>query len=386
MREKIGRAALLATAVCCLGVMAVSTTFAESKGKDERGVTVKFMTYNESLGSGLSARFANSLDELCDKAGENVREVDASNPPLRMKGVAQNILSEMPDFVGLQEADALYTQTPPDNGPLLGGTDATTVRYDYVDLILDRLNKGEKRYKVVTVHEEFEFEIKANVDGIGSGCDGSETDARLVTQNAILKRVGAGVKTSDVQQQSYRHQLSFDLLGSVPYPVPRGWESLEATVRGSDEFRLVNTHLEAFDNNPTANTMLDMGTDPPAKSTVGNGDVRETQAGELVDGPANAKVPVILLGDLNSNVPGVKPGDEDAFARILAAGFKRRSTQEPPSCCGETIEDFDHVVDHIMAEPGKPVKLVSSEVVGRGPTDGVFPSDHAAVVSELKIK
>ena len=168
--------------------------------------------------------------------------------------------------------------------------------------------------------------------------------------------------------------------------MPRGWESVEASVRGSDEFRLVDTHLEAFDNNPTSNTMFDTATEPPTKSTVGNGDVRETQAGELVEGPAKAKIPVVLLGDLNSNVPGVKPGDEDAFERILAAGFARRSTLDPPSCCGEAIEDFDHVVDHVMAKPGKRVKLVSSEVVGRGPIDGVFPSDHAAVVSELKIK
>jgi endonuclease/exonuclease/phosphatase family metal-dependent hydrolase len=361
---------------------------AQSKSA-KRGVAVSAMTYNVGLGSGLSARFSTSLDEFCDRAGENVREVDATKPQVRMPAIAKNILKKKPDLVGLQEADALLTQTPPDNGPLLGGTDATTARYDFLQLILDRLNRGKERYRLVTVHDEFELEIKANVDGVGSGCDGSETDARLITRNAILARVGAGVKTSRVRQESYRHQLSFELLGGVPFPVPRGWESVDVRVRGSKEFRFVHTHLEAFDNDPLDNTMLDTATDPPTSTVVSNAAVRAIQADELVSGPAKASIPVVLLGDLNSNVPGVKPGDEKAFQRILAARFKRRSTQKPPSCCVEesgTTADFDHIVDHIMAKPGKKIRLVSSSVVGRTKVNGLFPSDHAGVVSRLKVK
>jgi len=360
---------------------------AEAAKEGKSGVAVKTMTYNAGLGSGLSARFATSLDEFCDRAGENIREIDATKPPTRMPAIAKNILKKKPDLVGLQEADAVLTQTPPDNGPLLGGTDATTVRYDYLQLILDRLNRGKERYRLVTVHEEFEFEIKGNVDGVGSGCDGSETDVRLITRNAILARVGAGVKTSRVRQQSYRHQLSFELLGGVPFPVPRGWESVDVRVRGSKEFRFVHTHLEAFDNDPLENTMLDTATDPPTSTAVSNAAVRAIQADELVSGPAKASIPVVLLGDLNSNVPGVKPGDEKAFQRILAARFKRRSTQKPPSCCIEesgTTADFDHVVDHIMAKPGKKIRLVSSSVVGRTKVNGLFPSDHAGVFSALR--
>ena len=361
-----------------------------AKRKGSRGVVVKTMTYNASLGSGLSARFATSLDEFCDRAGENIREVDATKPKLRMRAIARNILKKKPDLVGLQEVDKILTQTPPDNGPLLGGTNATTVRYDYLRLILNRLNKNRKRYRLVTAHKEFEFEIKGNLDGIGSGCDDSEIDVRLITGNAILARVGAGVRTSRVRQQSYRHQLSFDLLGSIQYPVPRGWESVDARVRGSEKFRFVHTHLEAFDNDPQQNTMLDTTTDPPTQTVVGNAVVRAIQANELVTGPAKARIPVVLIGDLNSNVPGVKPGDAKAFKRIRAAGFKRRSTQEPPSCCIEdegtgTIADFDHVVDHIMAKPGRKIRLVSSSVVGRTTVHGLFPSDHAGVFSALRM-
>jgi endonuclease/exonuclease/phosphatase family metal-dependent hydrolase len=379
-------AGLLALAGLLLSTILASPAEAAKQGKS--GVVVKTMTYNAGLGSGLSARFATSIDELCDKAGENVREVDATKPQVRMPAIAKNILKKKPDLVGLQEADAVLTQTPPDNGPLLGGTDATTVRYDYLQLILDRLNKGKKRYRLVTAQDEFEFEIKANVDGIGSGCDDSETDARLILHNAILARVGAGVKTSRVRQESYRHQLSFELLGGVPYPVPRGWQSVDARVRGSKKFRFVHTHLEAFDNDPQQNTMLDTSTDPPAQTVVSNAAVRAIQADELVTGPAKASIPVVLIGDINSNVPGVKPGDETAFQRILAARFKRRSTQKPPSCCVEesgTRADFDHVVDHIMGKPGRTIRLVSSSVVGRTKVNGLFPSDHAGVFSALRV-
>ena len=385
---------LLAAGLLLLAGLLLSTILARpaeaaAKGKGKRGVVVKTMTYNASLGSGLSARFATSLDEFCDKAGENVREVDATKPQVRMPAIAKNILKKKPDLVGLQEADAILTQTPADNGPLLGGTDATTVRYDYLQLILDRLNKGKKRYRLVTAQDEFEFEIKANVDGVGSGCDDSETDARLITRNAILARVGAGVRTSRVRQRSYRHQLSFELLGGVPYPVPRGWQSVDARVRGSKKFRFVHTHLEAFDNDPQQNTMLDTIADPPTQTVVSNAAVRAIQADELVEGPAKAKIPVVLLGDLNSNVPGVKPGDENAFQRILAARFKRRSTQKPASCCtdegGGTIADFDHVVSFIMGKPGRTIRRVSSSVVGRTKVNGLFPSDHAGVFSALRV-
>jgi len=362
---------------------------AEANGDGRKGVVVRTMTYNAALGTGLSARFATTLDELCEGAGQNIREVDATNPPLRMRAIARNILRKKPDLVGLNEADAVLTQIPADNGPLLGGTSATTVRYEFIRLILDRLNKGKRRYRLVTVHDEFEFEVKANLDGVGFGCDDSETDVRLITRNAILKRVGAGVRTSRLRQESYRHQVAFELLGGVQIAVPRGWESVDASVRGSKRFRFVHTHVEAFDNRER-NTMLDTGTDPPTQTVVGNGAVRAIQADELVEGPAKARIPVVLVGDLNSNVPGVKPGDEKAFQRILAAGFKRRSTQEPPSCCiqddtGGTLADFDHVVDHILAKPGRKIRLVSSSVVGRTKVNGLFPSDHAGVFSALLV-
>src|SRR5207248_2168232 len=98
--------------------------------------------------------------------------------------------------------------------------------------------------------------------------------------------------------------------------------AVEAQVPGSDTFRFVNTHLEAFDNQKTNHT--NKGTD------VGNGRVREAQARELfrAGGPATGKL-VILVGDLNSDKQTeVKPGDALAYKALLGAGFVERSTSE----------------------------------------------------------
>ena len=62
--------------------------------------------------------------------------------------------------------------------------------------------------------------------------------------------------------------------------------------------------------------------------------VRAQQAGELVapGGPATGKLPVILVGDLNSDVKTeVKPGDGQAYRVITGAGFRERSTTSRPA-------------------------------------------------------
>ena len=76
------------------------------------------------------------------------------------------------------------------------------------------------------------------------------------------------------------------------------------------KFRFVNTHFEAFDDE----------TQVPS--------IRAQQATEVLAGPASAKR-TIMLGDFNSNVPGVQPGDEQAFQAILDAGFERAGDVEP---------------------------------------------------------
>ena len=97
-----------------------------------------------------------------------------------------------------------------------------------------------------------------NTDGNEStaapGCPmGSEFNGRLTMRDVILARNG---RVTDLQRQG-RH-ISTTLLqvrpGGVATDVTRGWTRVDAKVPGAARFRFVNTHLEAFDNQPSNHT------------------------------------------------------------------------------------------------------------------------------------
>ena len=71
--------------------------------------------------------------------------------------------------------------------------------------------------------------------------------------------------------------------------------------------------------------------------------IRAQQASELVapGGPATSKLPVILLGDLNSDVKTeVQLGDGQAYRVITGAGFRERATGKPTGCCIDSSYDL----------------------------------------------
>jgi endonuclease/exonuclease/phosphatase family metal-dependent hydrolase len=350
--------------------------------------TVKVMTRNLYLGADLSpGTTATSLQALVDGAGTILKQVDANNFPVRAKGLAAEIRKQKPDLVGLQEV-ALWRTAPCTENPL--PPKATTVKYDYLALLMNQLGRG---YRVAIAQPEFDFEVWANIDGneatSGPGCPlGSEINGRLTMRDVILAK--RGVKTSKAKGAHYKTLLQ-EKPGGVPVNVTRGWTRVDAKVRGVRKFRFVNTHLEAFDNAPTNHEST--GAD------VGNGQVREAQARELFapGGPATGNLPVVLVGDLNSDKrTEVKPGDALAYKALLAAGFAERSTYHPLGCClnadvltaggGGKLSDFDHKVDHVMTNAPKRVKLVRSGVTGRAPVNGFWDSDHAGLWSLLRIR
>ena len=196
-------------------------------------------------------------------------------------------------------------------------------------------------------------------------------------RDVILARIGAGVQTSNPQSGHFSHLLVEKVAGSTEVTVTRGWTSVDAKVRGSRKFHFVNTHLEAFDNEA----------EYPS--------VRAQQASELVapGGPATSKLPVILVGDLNSDIKTeVKPGDSQAYRVMKQGGFRERATSKPTGCCIEspllntgTNAEMNHKVDHIMTSAPKQVRLLKSVVTGRQMNHGLWDSDHAGLFSELKL-
>ncbi len=355
---------------------------AAAKPGDEGKVT-NVMTRNLYLGADLAPAIgAPSLEAFVAANGRILREVTANDFPTRAKGLVQEILAQKPDLVGLQEV-ALWRTGPPDLTPVLTGkpTEAT-VRYDYLQSLLEELNKGEKRYEVVRSQNEFDFEAPADVNGTPGGgpnpaIANAEINGRLTMRDVILYRRDAGVQTANPQSGNFKTLLQVPILGKA-VTVTRGWTATDAKVRGSHWFRFVNTHLEAFD---------------PAFLVPS---IRALQAGELVapGGPATSTLPVVLVGDLNSDDDTVSPGDQQAYRVLLEAGMVERSTDEPLGCClnssllagggGGSLADFDHQVDHVMTRNPSAITLQSSAVTGLLPVNGFWDSDHAGLFSALR--
>ena len=388
-RTKPTRTVFLSLLLAAIACLAACTGIAQAKeggpnGKP-KGKVVNVMTRNLYLGADLTpALQSTSRSAFFEANGQILRSVEASNFPVRAKGLAAEIIEENPDLVGLQEA-ALWRTGPPTLGPVISGKpEATTVKYDFLELLLAQLNKGEPRYRAVEVQPEFDFEAPADANGIpGDGpsvpglLENTELNGRLTMRDVILARIGAGVKVSHPMGGQYTHLLVKEIAGTK-VTIVRGWASVDATVRGSRPFRFVDTHLESFDNSA----------EYPS--------VRAQQAAELVEpgGPATGRLPVILVGDLNSDTKTeVQPGDGQAYRVLTRAGFRERSASKPLGCCIEGSEDlksgsrsdFNHKVDHIMTNAPKQVKLISSAVTGRTMNNGYWDSDHAGLFSSLDL-
>jgi endonuclease/exonuclease/phosphatase family metal-dependent hydrolase len=382
------------TGIVALSAIAAAMLAMPAVGQAANG-EVKVMTRNLYLGADLSpALNASTGNEFIDANGQIVRDVDTNNFPVRAQGLAQEILRRRPHLVGLQEVSlwrygplndgAPFTCTgePDDDPPYSCDFNAETVRYDYLRALMRELNEDGRQYRVVANNQEFDFEAPTDYNGVpGDGDapgvnDNGEENDRLTMRDVILARVGEDVKTTRVKTGHFETLYEPVIAGLVTVHVIRGWTGVDVQVGNAPKFRFVNTHLEAF----------------------GDPEIRRDQARELVrpGGPARGELPVILVGDLNSDDDTVVGDDQLAYNALIQAGFRNRSTDDPLSCClnssiitaggGGDISDFDHQVDHVLTDSPSRVQLVNSAVSGRNPVNGYWDSDHAGVFSKLRVR
>jgi hypothetical protein len=383
------RALVVAGLVALVALTAlVAAPGADAKPKKKaKTVPVKVMTRNIYLGADLSpALNANSFPAFTAANGAILREVEATDFPRRVIGLAQEIQQKKPDLIGIQEGAWWRTGPPPTlqapyaQGPN-GNFTATTDKYNFLQILLGALEDRGLSYEIAVEKVEFDFEAPTDYDNNpNTGLFGGEVMGRLTMRDAILVNEDSRVKAKLKNPQSGTYSsLYTPNISGIDVPVTRGWTAGDITVQKGKgkskvkrKFRFVNTHFEAFDDE----------TQRPS--------IRALQATEVVNGPASKKR-TIMLGDFNSNVPGVQPGDEQAFQVILDAGFERRATSNPLSCCVNNLftappSQFDHQVDHVVTNMGNKAKLVNSSVTGLEQVNGIYNSDHAGVFSKLKLK
>ncbi|MBN2506755.1 MAG: endonuclease/exonuclease/phosphatase family protein [Verrucomicrobia bacterium] len=199
----------------------------------------------------------------------------ASDFPRRAEALAGQIAAARPDLIALQEVALIRMQVPGDF--VVGGSSpATDVDRDYLEILLANLDALGLHYAAVAVATNFDMELPMPIG------DGSVfADVRLTDHDVILARMDAPSGHLRVRRpQAGNFQAALPLPG-LGVSIPRGWCAVDVITRGR-EVRFINAHLEENTAAP----------------------VQAAQALELLAGPAQTPLPVVLAGDFNSDANG----------------------------------------------------------------------------------
>jgi len=334
---------------------------------------LKVMTRNMDTGTDLGYIFsATDQFSFLLAVTNTFQESRASNIGERAAGVAAEVHDQQPDFVALQELTRWRIGQPGDI-PFTTGGPATLVVDDALQSLLGALNSLGEHYDVIAVRQNGDDEAPAIFDG-----SLRLFNVRLTDFDAVLARSDLPVselKIENVQTGYFNGFLSFPTpVGTVA--LPRGWIAVDAKLRGKS-YRIVDTHLE--------------GLDP---------DVQAAQTQELVNGPAISTSAVVIAGDLNSDADNPDPTFGPAYQILLNAGFVDSWATVHPGDPGYTLplhgEDpftptatLSTRIDLILTHDGTDT-ITASDSVRIGLTDltpsGLFPSDHAGVVSSFVLE
>jgi endonuclease/exonuclease/phosphatase family metal-dependent hydrolase len=344
--------------VALVGLAACSTP----PGRARPHVTV--MTQNLYLGADVEPILAaQTPNELFAAVASAWAGVQANDFATRAKAIAAEIDAGHPDLVALQEAVMFRTQTPGD-GP---ATPATTVAYDYLQMLIDALHDRGLDYEAVSVGTGYDVEL-TGVFATGP------MDVRLTQREVILVRTGpAGptVSLSNAQNGQYAAHISAPTpFPGVTIPLPWAWASVDVKV-GASTFRLVSTHLDS---------------ESPAS--------QEAQAAELVSGPAAGPLPTVIVGDLNSPADG---SGTTSYQQIVDAGFSDAWSSLHPgdpgfTCCeagtlDNATNQLDSRIDVVMTRGGiRPLAIARTgdQPIGGG-MEPNWPSDHAGLIATLRL-
>ena len=336
----------LALILLSLALLALPGTALADEGR------LKVMTRNLYVGSSFSHALAASTPEEfvlgVSRIWSNVRRTDFRT---RAGAIAGEIAATRPDVVGLQEVSRW--ERAAGSGPLAPAA-------DYLEILLDALRARGLSYRPAVVVPGFMVTAPAFEDG-------QPVTLRLTDRDAILVRADArGLDIASATGANFAARLSIPTALGVTIDVPRMWTRIDGTADGRP-FRFVNTHLDP---------------DSPA--------VQEQQARELLAGPYATDRPLIAVGDFNSAADGSSTG---SYGLLTSAGLTDMWAGDSGfTCCQAELLDnlvsqLSERIDLVLSRGG--VKAKSTGLVGASSADrvaGLWPSDHAGVIAELKLK
>jgi endonuclease/exonuclease/phosphatase family metal-dependent hydrolase len=330
---------------------------------------ITVMTWNLSFGTDLGPIVAATSEvEFVTAVATAYTQAQATDFPGRAKAWADEIERARPDLIGLQEAALWRTQTPADFSPT---PNATTVEADLVGLLLAELRSRGLKYEVVIA------QTGQDIEAPGLFPNGF-MDVRLTQREVILARKSAGLRLTNAQSGRYAAYLTVPTVIGVPVALPWAWASVDAT-RSGQSFRFATTHLDPI-----------------------SGVAQQLQADEFMAGPGSTKLPIVWVGDFNSDADGTVitgvPSATVTYESIIASGYADAWTAGHPlnpgfTCCQATnllnpTSTLTERVDLVLTRG--PFHVGKASLVGGGTADrlpsGLWPSDHASVVATLELE
>jgi endonuclease/exonuclease/phosphatase family metal-dependent hydrolase len=317
------------------------------------GAGVSVMTYNVYGGTDFTEVLSAQTPQAVPAAISAVwGDVLASDIPQRAEALAKVIATSHPDLAGLQEVTEWTV-----NGQ---------VKFDILDSLLKDLQQLGEGYHVVIAAPDF----AAQAPDTAGELIGVQDENVILARNDVSARQ---MSLSNAQEAVFSTHIDFPLggAGGPVFVIARSWASVDVTSHGST-FRFITTHLEP--NSAAVNV---------------------AQANELLSGPADTTLPVVMAGDFNSPADGTGT----AYNNIVAAGFTDVWSQEHPDNLGYTAGDsgpvgiasptrlVDQRIDFIFTHGG--VHADNERLVGTKPDDrtpsGLWPSDHNGVVATIHL-
>jgi endonuclease/exonuclease/phosphatase family metal-dependent hydrolase len=330
------------------------------------------MTVNLYIGAGVERIFA--LDPLDSNYPTNLvitttgvfYEILASQPPVRIAGVADAIAARMPDLVAVQEATLIRQQSPGDFAS--SGTTSTTI--DYVQILLDSLAARGAHYAVVSSSEELDIQLPVFNIFTRQLDDIHQTDREVILARTDLP--SGQFRVSRPRQGTFSNLL---VVPSADLAIKRGWCSVDVFARGR-VFRYICTHLE-------------QETFPLLQAA---------QALELLNGPAKVNMPVMICGDFNADplhrdgsfAYDIFPrfGCHDAWAETRPGNRSGNLTWGHDEFLANPSKLFDRRIDLIFYKGGV-FNPIQADVLDLQLDRFIFPlwaSDHAAVTADFILR
>jgi endonuclease/exonuclease/phosphatase family metal-dependent hydrolase len=340
-----------------LGLMMLVAALAPAAAS--AGPEVKVMTRNIYLGTGLTNVItATDQASFIGAVTQDVQNVLATNFPVRAGALADEIKSNKPDLVGLQEVSLWRTQNPSD----FFGPNAGDPFLDFLTILQANLAAKGLNYNVVSTSTNADVEAPF-FNGTGY------QDIRLTDRDVILAK--AGTTTSNPQNGNYAVNLSLPTVVGSTVTFTRGWTSVDVRKDGKT-FRFFNSHLETEDAPP----------------------VQVAQGSEAL-GIINASpYPTIVVGDYNSAADGSTTPTYANLTATLKDAWKQANGSNPGySCCQNELltnaTSLNHERIDLVLTKGK-WAAKSASLVGATPfrlsPPPLWAADHAGVVAKLELK